>query len=153
MGFLRAQWPAVEEAGRPSDDKTIKHPSIKEQRDKDIRVGLPVPPPGFRRFEWPQAEWTTNSDVNLDPGLKFVASWSAKIAEENGLSPTPLEQLSPILGENSQDSVTVQVGTTDSEAHTPIVLDRIRSVHRRRSRRPMTRESPTPVEDFLFRYI
>ena len=31
----------------------------------------------------------------------------------------------------------MQVGTTDSEAYTPIVLDRIRSVHRRRSRRPM----------------
>ena len=47
----------------------------------------------------------------------------------------------------------VQVGTTDSEAHTPIVLDRIRSVHWRRSRRPMTRESPTPVGDFLCRDI
>ena len=109
-------------------------PSINEQRDKDLRVGSPIPPPGFRRFEWPQAEWTTNSDVNRDPGLKFVASWSAKIAEEEGSSPPPLKQLSPIPGENSQDSVTVQVGTTDSEAHTPIVLDRIRFVHRRQSR-------------------
>ena len=132
--------------------------SINEQRDKDLRVGSPVPPPGFRRFEWPQAEWTTNSDINRDPGLKFVASWSAKIAEEEGLSPPPLEQLSPIPGENSQDSVTVQVGTTDSEVHTPIVLDRIRSIHRRRSRRPMTRystskKSPTPAEDFLFKDI
>ena len=37
------------------------------------------------------------------------------------------------------------------------MLDRIRSVHRRRSRRPTTRystnESPTPAEDFLFRDI
>ena len=117
----------------------------------------PVPPPGFRRFEWPQAEWTTDSDINRDPGLKFVASWLAKIAEEEGSSPPPLEQLSPIPGENSQDSITVQVGTTDSEAHTPIVLDRIRSTHRRRSRRPMTRystsKSPTPEEDFLFKDI
>ena len=130
---------------------------INEQRDKDLRVGSPVPPPGFRRFEWPQAEWTTDSDINRDPGLKFVASWSAKIAEEEGSSPPPLEQLSPIPGENSQDSITVQVGTTDSEAHTPIVLNRIRSTHRRRSRRPMTRystsKSPTPAEDFLFKDI
>ena len=72
-------------------------------------------------------------------------------------SPPPLEPLSPIPIENSQDSITVQVCTTDSEAYTPIVLDRIRSVHRRRSRRPMkihsTYEKLAPVEDFLFRDI
>ena len=83
-----------------------------------------------------------------------MASWSAKIAEEEMSSPPPLEPLSPIPVENSQDSITVQVGTTDSEAYTPIVLDRIRSVHRRRSRRPMnmhpTYEKPAPAEDFLF---
>ena len=75
-----------------------------------------------------------SGEVNRDPGLKFVASWSAKIAEAEMSSPPPLEPLSPIPIENSQDSITVQVGTTDSEAYTPIVLDRIRSVHRRRSR-------------------
>ena len=131
--------------------------SINERRDKYLRVGSPVPPPGFRPFEWPQAEWTTNSDVDRDPGLKFVAKIAAKIAEEERSSPPPLEQLSPIPGENSQDSITVQVGTTDSEAYSPIVLDRIRSVHRRRSRRPTTsystNESPTPAEDFLFNDI
>ena len=72
-------------------------------------------------------------------------------------SPPPLEPLSPILIENSQDSMTVQVGTTDSEAFTPSVLDRIRSVHRRWSRRPTkihsTYVKPAPVEDFLFRDI
>ena len=51
----------------------------------------------------------------------------------------------------------VQVGTTDSEAYTPIVLDRIHSVHRRRLRRPMkmhpTCEKPALAEDFLFRDI
>ena len=151
--------PSGQSSKVPVDPLMIKpeEPSINEQRDKDLRVGSPALPPGFGRFEWPQAEWTTNSDVNRDPGLKFVASWSAKIAEEEGSSPPPLEQLSPIPGENSQDSITVQVGTTDSEAHTPIVLDRIRSVHRRRSRRPMTRystnESTTPAEDFLFKDI
>ena len=95
--------------------------------------------------------------MNRDPGLKFVASWSAKITEEEMSSPPPLEQLSPIPVENSQDSITVQVGTTDSEAYTPLVLDRIRSVHRRRSRRLMKMhpkcEKPAPAEDFLFRDI
>ena len=94
--------------------------------------------------------------MTLDPGSKFVASWSAKISEEE-MSPPPLEPMSPIPGENSQDSIMVQVGTTDTEAYTPIVLDRIRSVHRRRSRRPMkthhTCEKPAPAEDFLFKDI
>ena len=134
-----------------------EEPSTVEARVKDSRDVSPVPPPGFRPFEWPQAEWINNGDVNRDPGLKFVASWSAKIAEEEMFSPPPLEPLSPIPIENSQDSMTVQVGTTDSEAYSHIVLDRIRSVHRRRSRRPMkihsTYEKPAPVEDFLFRDI
>ena len=108
-----------------------------ERRDQDLSVGSPVPPPGFRWLEWPQAEWTTDSDTNRDPGLKFVAEWSAIIVKEEESSPPPLEPLSPIPGENSHDSITVQVGTTDSEVHTPIVLDRLRSTHRHRSRRPM----------------
>ena len=53
---------------------------IVEPRVKDIREVSPVPPPGFRPFEWPQAEWNNNGDVNRDSGLQFVASWSAKIA-------------------------------------------------------------------------
>ena len=128
--------------------------STEEPRVKEFCEVSPVPPPGFRPFEWPQAEWINSSEVNRDPGLKFVASWSAKIAEEEMSSP-PLEPLSPIPVENSQDSITVQVGTTDSEAYTPIVLDRIRSVHR--SRRPMkihaAYEKPAPAEDFLFKDI
>ena len=92
---------------------------IGEPGTKDIRMVSPVPPPGFRLFEWPQMEWNNSVDVNRDPGLKFVASWSAKIAEE---------EMSPIPVENSQDSIAVQVGTTDSEAYTPIVLDRRRPI-------------------------
>ena len=93
----------------------------------------PVPPPGeFRR-------------------------WSAKIAEEEMSSSPPLEALSPIPMVTSQDSMTVQVGTTDSEEITPIVLDQIRSVHRRRPRRPSSFHTkivkPTTVEDFLFKNI
>ena len=74
--------PSGQSSKVPVDPPMIKpeEPSINEQRDKNLRVGSPAPPPGFGRFEWPQAEWTTNSDVNRDPGLKFVASWSAKTA-------------------------------------------------------------------------
>ena len=142
----------------PTEDptRTIRQ-EIEEPRAKDVREESPVPPPGFRPFEWPQAEWDDIGDVTRDPGLKFVASWSAKITEEEMSSPPPLEPMSPIPAENSQDSIMVQVDTTDSEAYTPIVLDRIRSVHRRRSRRPMkmhpTCEKPAPAEDFLFRDI
>ena len=116
-----------------------------------------MPPPGFRPFEWPQADWNDIGDVTLDPGLKFVASWSARITEEEMPFPPPLEQISPIPAENSQDSMMVQVSTPESEVYTLIVLDRIRSVHRRRSRRPMkmqpTCKKPAPAEDFLFRDI
>ena len=86
-----------------------------------------------------------------------MAELSAIIAKEEGSPPLPLEQLSPIPGENSHDSITAQVGTTDSEAHTSIVLDQIRSTHRYRSRRPMARcstsKSVTPAGDFLFKDI
>ena len=147
--------PIAEQEETSTEEPTGMLPQeIEEPRVKDIREVSPVPPPGFRPFEWPQAEWNNSGDVNRDPGLKFVASWSAKIAEQEMLSPPPLEPLSPIPVEDSQDSITVQVGTTDSEAYTPIVLDRIRSVHRRRSRRLMnmhpTYEIPAPAEDFLF---
>ena len=113
------------------------------------RETSPVPPPGFRPFEWPEAKWIKNGELQRDPGLKFVASWSAKIAEEEMSSPPPLETLSPIPMVNGQDSMTVQVGTTDSEPVTAIVLDRIRSVHWRRSRIPSrlhtTIVKPAPV--------
>ena len=122
----------------PTDDPTETiRPEIEEPRANDVLEVPPVPPPGFRPFEWPQAEWDDIGDVTRDPGLKFVASWSAKITEDEMSSPPPLEQMSSIPAENSQDSIMVQVGTKDSEAYTPIVLDRIRSVHRRRARRPM----------------
>ena len=136
--------------------ETKETPSV-NARVTGARETSPVPPPGFRPFEWPEAKWIKNGELQRDPGLKFVASWSAKIAEEEMSSPPLLEALSPIPMENTQDSMTVQVGTTDSEAVTPIVLDRIRSVHRRRSRRPSklhtTMVKPAPVGDFLFRDI
>ena len=121
------------------------------------RETSPVPPPSFRPFEWPDADWIRNGELQRDPGLKFVASWSAKIAEEEMSSPPPLETLSPIPMADGQDSITVQVGTTDSEPVTPVVLDQIRSVHRRRSCVPSRLRTnivkPSSGEDFLFRDI
>ena len=54
--------------------------------------GSPVPPPGFRPFEWPKADWIKNGILQRDPGLKFVASWSAKLAGRRCL-PHPLWNL------------------------------------------------------------
>ena len=111
LGFLCTRRPAVEGAGRPSDARNRGSADGRTEGPGPSR-GIAGSAPGFRRFEWPQAEWTTDDDTNRDPGLKFVAEWSAIIAKEEGSSPPPLKQLSPILGENSHDSITVQVGTT-----------------------------------------
>ena len=115
-----------------------------------------MPPPGFRPFQWPQADWEHIGDATLDPGLEFVASWSARIMEERS-SPPPLIPLSPITAEDSQDSIVVPVGSPASELYTPTGLDRIRSVNRRRSHRPMKSvtkcDKLAPAEDFLFRDI
>ena len=115
-----------------------------------------MPPPGFRPFRWPQADWDDIGDATLDPGLEFVARSSARIMEERP-SPPPLMPLSPITAEDSQDSIMVQIGSPISELYTPTGLDRIRSVNRRRPRRPMKMltkcEKPAPAEDFLFRDI
>ena len=90
--------PPIAEPEEPSTEEPTGRISqeIEEPRVKDFREVSPVPPPGFRPFEWPQAEWINNGEVNRDPGLKFVASWSAKIAEEEMSSPPPLEPLSLI---------------------------------------------------------
>ena len=115
-----------------------------------------MPPPGFRPFRWPRADWDDIGDAMVDLGLKFVASWSARIMEERS-SPPPLIPLSPITVEDSQDSIIVQIGSPISELYTPAGQDRIRSVNRRRPRRPITMstkcEKPAPAEDFLFRDI
>ena len=36
------------------------------------RETSPVPPPGFRPFEWPEAKWIKNGELQRDPGLNFV---------------------------------------------------------------------------------
>ena len=102
-------------------------PVLEGLRTQETRAGSTVPPPGFRPFQWPQADWDDIGDVTLDPGLKFVTSWSARITEERS-SPPPLIPLSPITSEDSGDSIVVPTGTPTSEVYNPIGPDRIRSV-------------------------
>ena len=106
-----------------------------------------VPPPGFLPFQWPQAEWEQNGDATLDPGLDFVASWSARIMEERSSTP-PLIPLSPITAEDSLDSIVVQVGSPATGKYKPTGLDQIRSVHRRRPRRPSAKSQRRPKTSF-----
>ena len=109
----------------PTDSPIItKQKETEEPRAQEIREESNVPPPGFRPFRWPQADWDDIGDATLDPGLEFVASWSARIMEERS-SPPPLVPLSPITAEDSQDSIMVQIGSPASELNTPIGLDRI----------------------------
>ena len=85
--------------------ETEETPSV-NARVTGSRETLPVPPPGFRPFEWPEVKWIKNGELQRDPGLKFVASWSTKIAEEEMSSPPPLETLSPIPMVTSQYTYT-----------------------------------------------
>ena len=123
----------------------------------DAHAKSPGTPPGFRPFEWPQAEWDSNGDLQRDPGLPFVASWSARLAEEAMLSPPPLEPMSPIPNMDSQDSMLVQTSTPEVDAVTPVVLNQIRSVRRQRTREassPRTKSgSSASTAGFLFKDI
>ena len=51
----------------------------------------------------------------------------------------------------------VQVGSPAAEKYRPTGVDQVRSVHRRRPRRPMKAatkcEKPAPADDFLFKNI
>ena len=141
----------------PTESPTVTmQKDMEGPRTQETREESTVPPPGFRPFQWPQADWDDIGDATLDPGVKFVTSWSARIAEERS-SPPPLVPLSPITAEDSQDSIMVQIGSPASEVYTPIRTDRIRSVHRRRPRRPLKMSTqckkPAPADDFLFRDI
>ena len=123
----------------------------------DAHAKSPGTPPGFRPFEWPQAEWDSNGDLQLDPGLPFVASWSARLAEEAMLSPPLLEPMSPIPNMDSQDSMLVQTSTAEMDAVTPVLLKQIRSVRRQRTREassPRTKSgSSASTAGFLFKDI
>ena len=149
--------PIADQDDTPADRPMTTIIEEKERpKAQDTNEESIVPPPGFRPFQWPQADWDDIGDATLDPGLDFVASWSARIMEERS-SPPPLIPLSPITAEDSLDSIVVQVSSPASELYTPAGLSRVRSVSRRRSRRPMSRatkcEKPAPAEDFLFRDI
>ena len=47
----------------------------KAQETTDVSI---VPPPGFRAFQWPQADWDDTGDATLDPGLDFVSTNSGR---------------------------------------------------------------------------
>ena len=129
--------PTMDQNETPTDSPMIaKQEETEEVRAHGIREESIVPPPGFRPFQWPQAEWEDIGDATLDPGLEFVASWSARIMEERS-SPPPLIPLSPISAEDSQDYIMVQIGSPASELYTPAGLDRTRPVNWHRPRRPM----------------
>ena len=131
-------------------------PGFESPRIPESRAESTVPLPGFRPFKWPQSDWNDSGDVTLNPGLKFVTSWTARITEEKS-SPPPLKSISPITSEDSGDSFVVQTGTQTSAVFKPIGPERIRSVHRRRTRQPLNMsiqcEKPAPADDFIFRNI
>ena len=117
-----------------------------------------LPPPGFPQFQWPQADWILKGHPSLDPGLKFVTSWSTRIIKERAAElPPPPPPLSPITAEGSQNSIMVQVGSPADETPTPAGLCQTRSTHWRHPRltqiREFQREKPAPAEDFLFKNI
>ena len=110
--------PTTDKVETPTDksmmtinEKTVE-PKAQETKEEPI-----VPPPGFRPFQWPQADLEEIGDATLDPGLEFVASWSARIREERS-SPPPLIPLSPITVEDPQDSLVVQIDSSGSEVYT-----------------------------------
>ena len=141
----------------PADSPMI---TITEEREPtkahETKQESIMPPPGFLPFQWPQAKWEQQGDATLDPGLDLVACWSARIMEERS-SPPSLIPLSPIIADDSQDSIVVQVGSPVTGKYKPTGLDQIRSVPRRRPRRPMKGatkcQKPAPAEDFLFKNI
>ena len=96
------------------------------------------PPPGFPQFQWPETDWSLDGDPSLDPGLKYVTSWSTRIVKKSSAG-LPTLPLSPITAEGSQDSMMVQVGSPADARPIPPGLDQIRSTHQRRPRRPLKR--------------
>ena len=73
----------------PTVSPTVTIQKEKEEpRAQEIREESTVPPSGFQPFRWPQADWEDIGDATADPGLDFVARWSAIIMEERS---SPLE--------------------------------------------------------------
>ena len=72
----------------PTESPTVAiQKDMEEPRTQETREESTVPPPGFQSFQWPQADWDDIGDATLDPGVKFVTSWSARIAEERPFPP------------------------------------------------------------------
>ena len=84
----------------------------------DTSAVIVPPPPGYRQFSWPHEDWMVGGDPSIDPGLEFVTGWSSRNIEERSVE-LPSLPLSPIVVEESDDSVTVQVGSSTDESGTP----------------------------------
>ena len=96
------------------------------------------PPPGFPQSQWPQAHWILEGEPSIDPGLKFVTSWSTRIVKERSAG-LPSLPLSPITAEGSQDCCNTRTGAPGAAQTT--------------AESELRREKPAPAEDFLFKNI
>ena len=81
------------------DETTADSPMItiieetEQTKAQETKPESTVSPPGYRPFQWPKAEWEQKGDATLDPGLNFVASWSARIMEERSSTPLSYRSL------------------------------------------------------------
>ena len=94
---------------------------------------------------------------SIVPPPAWCSAKPSTLPRVGGCSGIGLIPLSPIIADDSQDSIVVQVGSPATGKYKPTGLDQIRSVPRRRPRRPMKGatkcEKPAPAEDFLFKNI
>ena len=105
----------------PPDDRdvTMTDDAIRPAAPPATSLKTVSPPPGFPQFSWPQEDWMLSGDPSLDPGLRFVTSWSTRILKERAAELPPLP-LSPMAAKGSKDSITVQVGSSTDETVTPV---------------------------------
>ena len=74
--------PTADQDDTPTDRPMTSIIEEKERPEAQEKTYVSIaPPPGFRPFKWPQADWDDIGDATLDPGLDFVASWSARIVQ------------------------------------------------------------------------
>ena len=84
----------------------------------DASAAIVPPPPGFRQFSWPRDDWMVGGDPSLNMVVDELPGWSPWSA--GGLPvDLPSLPLSPIVLDSSDDSVTVQVGSSRDESYTP----------------------------------
>ena len=131
-----------------TSDVTLTGDAIRPAAPPVTSIKTVSPPPGFPQFSWPQEDWMLSGDPGLDPGLRFVTSWSTRILKERAADLPPLP-LSPIAAEGSQDSITAQMGSSTDETITPVRVVASPTDHHKRPRK----EYSAPSEDFLFKNV